>query len=123
MVVSLISFSVGLNWGITGVATAYLIMGLALSPIRLNIVQRVIPISTWDYLRSLTPAVVSSAVLCGAWLLVTAALRGTVSGVPQIACGAAAGLAAYLVAARVLWPQDIRYQLAFARQVVRGGGA
>jgi lipopolysaccharide exporter len=123
MVVSLISFSLGLNWGITGVATAYLIMGLALSPIRLNIVRRLIPISTWAYLRSLTPAVASSAVLCGAWLLVTAALRGTAGGVPRIACGAAAGLAAYLVAARVLWPQDIRYQFAFVRQVVRGGGA
>jgi lipopolysaccharide exporter len=123
MIVSLMSFSIGLNWGITGVATAYLIMGLGLSPIRFNIVQRVIPISTWGYLRSLTPAVASSAVLCGAWLLVTTALRGTASGLPLIACGTVAGVAAYLVTARVLWPQDIRYQLAFARQVVRGGEA
>jgi PST family polysaccharide transporter len=123
MIVSLISFSIGLNWGMTGVATSYLIMGLALSPIRLVIVRRIIPISAWGYLRSLTPAVASSSILSGVWLLVTAALRGTATGVPLIACGSAAGLAAYLAAARVLWPQDIRYQLAFARLVVRGGGA
>jgi PST family polysaccharide transporter len=123
MVVALISFGVGINWGITGVAAAYLIMGLALSPIRFIIIQRVIPISAWGYLRSLTPAVASSAALCGAWLLVTAALAGTASGLTPVVCGSVAGLAAYLVAARVLWPQDLRYQLEFARLVVRGGGA
>lgn len=121
MVVALISFAIGINWGITGVAAAYLIMGLALSPIRFMIIQRVIPLSAWGYLRSLTPAVASSSALCGAWLLVTAALGGTASGLTLVACGSVAGLAAYLVAARVLWPQDLRYQLEFARLVVRGG--
>jgi O-antigen/teichoic acid export membrane protein len=123
MAIALISFGVGINWGITGVAAAYLIMGLVLSPIRFIIIQRVIPISAWGYLRSLTPAVASSAALCGAWLLVTAALGGTASGLTLVVCGSVAGLAAYLVAARVLWPQDLRYQLEFARLVVRGGGA
>ena len=122
MVVALISFAIGLNWGITGVAAAYLMMGFALSPIRFIIVRRLIPISPWGYLRSLTPAVVSSSALCGAWLLVATALMGTVSRVPLVALGSAAGLAAYFVAARVLWPQDLRYQLEFARLVVRGGG-
>jgi lipopolysaccharide exporter len=122
MIVALISFAIGLNWGITGVATAYLIMALALSPIRLFIIQRIIPISTWSYLRSLTPAVASCAALCGTWLLVTAGLGGTATGILLIACGGTAGLTAYFVAARLLWPQDIRYQVAFARLVVRGGG-
>jgi O-antigen/teichoic acid export membrane protein len=122
MVVALIAFAVGINWGIRGVAASYLAMGLALSPIRFMIIQRIIPISAWGFLRSLAPAVVSSAALCGAWLLVTAAFRDTASGLPLAACGSAAGLAAYLVAAKVLWPEDLRYQLEFARQVVRGGG-
>jgi O-antigen/teichoic acid export membrane protein len=122
VIVALTSFAIGLNWGITGVAAAYLIMSLVLSPIRLIIIQRIIPISTWSFLRSLMPAVASSVALGGVWLFVTAALGGTTSGVPLIACGSAAGLAAYLVVARVLWPQDIRYQLEFARLVVRGGG-
>jgi O-antigen/teichoic acid export membrane protein len=121
MGVAIIGFGIGLNWGITGVAAAYLIMGLALSPIRLLIIRRVVPLSAWGYLRSLTPAVASSAALCGAWLLVTAVLRGTVGDVALVACGSAAGLAAYLAAVRVLWPEDLRYQLEFARLVVRGG--
>jgi PST family polysaccharide transporter len=123
MIVALISFAVGLNWGITGVAASYLIMGLVLSPIRFILIHRVIPISGWGYLRSLTPAVASSAALCGAWLLVTAALSGAAGGLVLVACGSVAGLAAYLVAARALWPQDLRYQLEFARLVVRGSGA
>jgi O-antigen/teichoic acid export membrane protein len=123
MLVSIVAFAVGLNWGITGVAAAYLIMGLALSPIRFLIVQRLVPIAGWSYLRALVPAVVSSAVLCGAWLLVVAALRGTADGLTLLAGASAVGLAAYLAAAWVLWPQDLRYQLEFARLVVRGGGA
>jgi O-antigen/teichoic acid export membrane protein len=123
MIVALIAFAIGLNWGITGVAAAYLIMGLSLSPIRFIIIRRIIPISAWSYLRSLTPALVSTAALCGVWVLVTAGLRGTTSGLPSVACGSAAGLAAYLVAARVLWPQDLRYQLEFARLVVGRGGS
>jgi O-antigen/teichoic acid export membrane protein len=123
MIVALISFAIGLHWGITGVATSYLIMGLVLSPIRFIIIQRIIPMSAGGYLRSLTPALVSSVALCGVWLLVTAALRGTASPIPLIACGSAVGLAAYLATAFVLWPQDLRYQLKFARLVVRGGGA
>jgi PST family polysaccharide transporter len=122
MVVALISFAIGLNWGITGVAAAYLTMGFALSPIRFIILRRLIPITPWGYLRSLTPAVVSSSALCGAWLLVATALMGTVNGVPLVALGSVAGLAAYFVTARALWPQDLRYQLEFARLVVRGGG-
>jgi PST family polysaccharide transporter len=123
MIVALISFAIGLHWGITGVATSYLIMGLVVSPIRFIIIQRIIPMSAGGYLRSLTPAVMSSVALCGVWLLVTAALRGSASPIPLIACGSAAGLAAYLTTAFVLWPQDLRYQLKFARLVVRGGGA
>jgi PST family polysaccharide transporter len=122
MIAALISFTVGLSWGITGVAASYLIMGLALSPIRFIMIQRVIPVSAGRYLRSLTPAVASSVVLGGVWLLVAAGLRGTTGGLPLLACSSAAGLAAYLVAARALWPQDLRYQLDFARLVVGGGG-
>ena len=123
MTVALISFGVGVNWGITGVAAAYLVMGLVLTPIRLSIVGRIIPLSVRGYVRVLAPALGSSAALCGVWLLVAAALRGATSGLPLVACASAAGLAAYLVAARVVWPRDVRHQIEFARLVVRGGGA
>jgi PST family polysaccharide transporter len=122
MVVALISFTVGLQWGITGVAASYLVMALALSPIRLAMVRRVIPISPWRYLRCLTPAVASSAVLAAVWFFVTAGLRGTTSGLPLLACASVVGLAGYLVVVRVAWPQDLRYQFEFARLVVGKGG-
>ncbi len=121
MVFAVVSFGVGVNWGITGVATAYLVMGLALTPLRLWVIGRIIPISARGYLRVLAPAFVSSAALCGVWLLVAAALEGITSGLPLLVWASAAGMAAYVVAATVLWPRDLRYQFDFARQVVSRG--
>jgi PST family polysaccharide transporter len=118
MVVSFISFVIGLNWGISGVAAAFLISGLVMWPVRLAMLGRVTPITGWGYARCLTPAVVSSAALCGVWLLVAGALQDITSGLALISCSSLAGLAAYLVAARVLWPEEFRYQFEFARQVV-----
>ena len=121
LVFALTAFLIGVNWGITGVAAAYLIMGLALSPIRLAMIQRIIPISGWVYLRVLAPALSSSAALGGVWLVVAAVLRGTTSGLPLLAGASVAGMAAYALTAMLLWPRDLRYQLEFARQVVRRG--
>ena len=45
MVVALVSFPIGLQWGIVGVAASYLIMLSVLNPIRFMIIQRLIPIS------------------------------------------------------------------------------
>jgi PST family polysaccharide transporter len=117
MFVSFISFVVGINWGITGVAAAYLISGVVLCPVRLAMLGRVAPITGWGYVRCLTPALVSSAALCAVWLLVAGALEGITSGFVLISCSSIVGLATYLVAARVLWPDEFRYQFEFARQV------
>lgn len=118
MVFAVVAFGVGVNWGITGVATAYLLMGLALTPIRLSIIRRIIPITAGGYLRVLVPAFGSSAALGGVWLLVAGALRDTTSGLPLLACAGVAGIAAYAAAAMALWPRDLRYQYEFARQVL-----
>jgi O-antigen/teichoic acid export membrane protein len=120
MVGALIAFSVGLSWGITGVATSYLIMGLALSPFRFRMMQRVIAVPASRYLRALLPAVASSIALAAAWSLAAMALSGATGGLPLVACASGAGLAAYLVTARSFWPDDFRDQLAFARLVVNG---
>jgi lipopolysaccharide exporter len=122
MVFAVVAFGVGVNWGITGVATAYLVMGLALTPIRLSVIRRIIPISARGYLRVLAPAFGCSAALCGVWLLVAITLGDTTSGLPLLACAAVAGIAAYVAAAMVLWPRDLRYQYEFARQVVSRSG-
>jgi O-antigen/teichoic acid export membrane protein len=120
MVGALVAFSVGLQWGITGVAASYLVMGLALSPFRFRMMQRVIAVPASRYLRALVPAVASSIALAGAWLLAALALSGATSGLPLVACASVAGLAAYVGTARSLWPDDLRDQLAFARLVVNG---
>jgi PST family polysaccharide transporter len=117
---ALVAFSVGLNWGITGVAASYLVMGLALSPVRFRMMQRVIAVPASRYLRSLLPAVASSVVLAAAWGLTALALSGATSGLPLVAGASVAGLAAYAVTARTLWPDDLRDQVAFARLVVNG---
>lgn len=122
LVVSLVAFAVGLNWGITGVAAASLIVGLAQAPVRFLIVRRIVPVSAAAYARALAPAVVSSAALWGAWWCVAVILRDATGGLPLLAGASAGGVAAYLVAARVLWPEHVRAQLDFARLVVRGGG-
>ena len=121
MIVSFIAFAVGLSWGITGVAAAYLISGVVLFPVRLVMLGRVAPITGWGYIRSLLPALVSSAALCGVWLLVAAALQGVIGGLALISCSSIVGLAAYVVAARVLWPEEFRYQFEFGRLVVSRG--
>jgi PST family polysaccharide transporter len=121
MFVSFVAFVVGINWGITGVAAAYLISGLVLCPVRLAMLGRVAPITGWGYVRCLLPALVSSAALCGVWLLVAAALQGVFGGLALISCSSIVGLAAYVVAARVLWPEEFRYQFEFGRLVVSRG--
>lgn len=120
MAAALVAFSVGLHWGTTGVAASYLIMGLALSPFRFRMMQRVIAVPASRYLRALVPAVASSMVLAAVWALAAMALRGASGGLPLAAYASVAALGAYLVTARLLWPDDLRDQLAFARLVVYG---
>jgi O-antigen/teichoic acid export membrane protein len=121
MIVSFIAFAIGLSWGITGVAAAYLISAVALFPVRLFMLGRVAPITAWSYIRCLLPALASAAALCAVWLLVAAALHGAIGGLALISCSSVAGLAAYVIAARVLWPEEFRYQFEFARLVVSRG--
>ena len=120
MVVMLVAFPVGLQWGIVGVAASYLIMISVLHPIRFAIIQRLIPISARRYLRALAPASACSVVLGVVWLLTEALLQGTTSGLVLVTAASVTGAAAYVVALRVAWPDDFRRQLDFARLVLRG---
>jgi PST family polysaccharide transporter len=120
MVVSLVSFPVGLQWGIVGVAASYLIIFSVLNPIRFVIIRRLIPISARRYLRALAPALTSSIALGVVWLLTEALLQGATSGLVLVTAASVAGAAAYVLALRVAWPDDFRRQLEFACLVVQG---
>jgi O-antigen/teichoic acid export membrane protein len=120
MVVALVAFPVGLRWGIVGVAASYLIMFCVLNPIRFQIIQRLVPISARCYLRALTPAMGCSVALAVVWWLTEALLQGAVSGLVLATIASVTGTAAYAVALRLGWPDDLRHQLDFARLVLRG---
>jgi hypothetical protein len=122
MVVMLVSFSVGLRWGIVGVAASYLIVLSVLNPIRFMIIQRLVPISAGRYLRGLAPAVTCSVALGVVWLLTDAVLQGAMRGLTLAAAVSVTGAAAYVLMVRIAWPGSYRRKLDFAGLVVRGGG-
>lgn len=120
MVVSLVVFPIGLQWGIVGVAVSYLIMLSVLNPIRFMVIQRLVPISARSCLRALTPATACSLALAVVWLLIKALLHGMTSELVVAAAASTIGAAVYVLALRVVWPDDLRRQLDFARLVLRG---
>lgn len=120
MVVHVIAFSAGLQWGIVGMAATYLIMLAVGQPIRFAILQRLIPISGGSYLRALAPATTCSVAFAIVWLLTEFLLLGATNGLVLIAVASLIGAAAYVAALRIAWPDDFRRQLDFGRLVVRG---
>jgi PST family polysaccharide transporter len=123
MVVSLVAFPIGLQWGIVGVAASYLIMISLLNPIRFVIIQRLIPISAGRYLRALAPAATCSIGLALVYFLTEVLLQGAATEIVRAAAASVTSVAAYVVFLRVAWPDDFRRQLDFARLVVRGDPA
>jgi O-antigen/teichoic acid export membrane protein len=120
MVVALVAFPVGLHWGIAGVAVSYLIMLSVLNPVRFAIIQRLIPISARRYLRALAPGSTCSVALGVVWLVTAALLQGVTSGLVLATTASVTGVAAYVLAVRVVWPSDFHRQLDLARLVLRG---
>ena len=120
MVVALVVFPIGLQWGIVGVAVSYLIMLSVLNPIRFTVIQRLVPISARSCLRALAPAAVCSARLLPCGCSLRPCSEGMTSELVIAATASLAGAAAYVVAFRVVWPDDFRRQLEFARLVLRG---
>jgi O-antigen/teichoic acid export membrane protein len=120
MVASLVVFPIGLQWGIVGMAVSYLIMLCVLNPIRFMVIQRLVPISTRECLRTLAPATACSVALAVVWLLTEALLQGLTSALVIATTASVAGAAVYVVAFRVAWPDDFRRQLEFVSLVLRG---
>lgn len=119
MLVALVVFPIGLEWGIAGVAVSYLLMLTVLNPIRFMVIQRLVPISARSCLRALAPAAGCSVVLAAAWLLTEALLRGLTSGLVAAAAASVIGSAAYVVTFRFGWPDDFHRQVEFGRIVLK----
>lgn len=118
-VMSLVAFAIGLLWGIVGVAASYLIIASIQLPIRLLIIERLIPIRARDYVQALLPSATCSSVLAIAWLIAEVLLEGTLSGLVQLIVASAFGAAAYAIALWIAWPDVLNRQLNFFQLVLR----
>jgi PST family polysaccharide transporter len=76
------AFVIGLNWGITGVATGYLIASAILAPIQWRFVGRVIGFTVRELGIAVQPAVLGCAIMTAA--LIPARLVLTSVGLPKI---------------------------------------
>jgi PST family polysaccharide transporter len=122
-VIAVVTFVIGIQWGIAGVAAAFLVQGALLNPIRFVMVQRLIPVPVGSYVRQLAPAATSTAVLAGVWLAVAGALTGHVGDLSLLVGASLASGMAFLLSMRLLWWGDLRRQLEFIRQVARPGSS
>jgi PST family polysaccharide transporter len=120
MVTSVVSFPIGLQWGIVGLAWSYLLMMIVLNPLRFVMIQRLIPISATAYLRALAPASTCSIVLGIVYLVTENLLQGSMHGLVLVAVASMTGASAYVICLRLAWPRDFRRQLDLAFLIVGG---
>jgi O-antigen/teichoic acid export membrane protein len=118
-VIAMATFALGIQWGIAGVAACFLVQGALLNPIRFAMIQRLIPVSVWGYLRQLAPAATSTAILAVVWLVMAAALRGHVGDLGLLAGASLIAALSFIFSMRVLWWADFKHQVEFIRLVVR----
>jgi O-antigen/teichoic acid export membrane protein len=62
-IVTVAAFAAGLPWGITGVATAYLIVTVVMQPFFLVLTTRAVGLTPWDWLRSISGVVQAGAAM------------------------------------------------------------
>ncbi|MDH3752673.1 MAG: lipopolysaccharide biosynthesis protein [Acidimicrobiia bacterium] len=103
----MISYVIGLHWGIVGVATALLVMAVPLHTfLVVALVGRLIPLKYGTYLRSLAPAFTASVAMAVAWSAVDAVTHWGSAG--TIIVGTALACAAYVTTYRIAWPSEFR---------------
>lgn len=107
--VYVLSFVIGLRWGIVGVAAAYTVAGFLLGPFSFAIVRRILPFHLRAYWQTLRPAIVGSLALATASGLVTVGLQALgVPGLIVVALGTVVAVAAYTLCLRMMFPETLR---------------
>lgn len=108
-VVTLGAFALGLQWGLVGLAIAYLAVMVLLTPIGLAIPLRLIDMRLRELLRPLLPYGVMTALMAlAAWGTATMTATTGVGPLPQMLAGIAAG--AVLYAGLTLWWRPVAYR-------------
>jgi O-antigen/teichoic acid export membrane protein len=115
------SFVVGLEWGIDGVAAAYAIAGLAITPGTLALAERVTGVRPSEYYRALAPVVIASAGLAAVALAVDRALAAVGAGDPvTIAAAVLGGLGTYVLVLQRIRPGELDDASRFIRAATAG---
>jgi len=110
------SFVVGLRGGIVGVASAYAVAGMAVSPLGVLMVCRVLELTPGAYLRALAPAAAATACLLLTWLAVRAGAQAIAA--PPLVVLLVAGtssLAMYAALLSIAWPSALTEALRLIR--------
>lgn len=115
-------FLVGLQWGVDGVAWAYLLIGVPLAMVEIGFIRKLIPYTATQYLQAIAPAGVGGVVLTVVWFATMAVMGGGNDVVALVVASLVAGLA-YCGLIRLCWPAVLREQLDFAKLMIsRGAG-
>ncbi len=99
------AFVVGVQWGINGVAAGYLIVAAATAPLIAFLVGRLVHFRIDDYLKALVPALGSSLLMGGVWVLVEHVAR-PLDGILRLVVASLAAIVAYVLAMWRLWPSE-----------------
>jgi O-antigen/teichoic acid export membrane protein len=73
-VAAVVAFAVGVQWGIVGVATSYVVATALVEPVRTWIASRALGISSWRFYAALAGVAQATALMAGALLVTRAAL-------------------------------------------------
>jgi PST family polysaccharide transporter len=118
-IAGVVAFLIGLQWGIIGVAAAYLVVVAAQLPVRLIIIGRLTPIRAGDYYRSILPAAVASLALAISWIAADVMLQSSISGMVLLTVASVISLGVYVILLLIGWPTVSRRQIDFFGSVLR----
>ena len=103
------AFAIGLQWGLVGLAIAYLAISLILTPIGLSIPLRLIDMRLRELLGPLVPYVgMTLAMALAAWGTATLVAGAGLGPLPQMLAGIGAGGVVYLGLTLILRPMAYR---------------
>ncbi|GAA1270740.1 lipopolysaccharide biosynthesis protein [Planotetraspora silvatica] len=121
LLVCLPAFFLGLPWGATGVAAAYSVAVLVITPFQVHAIGKLAAFSLLDWGRAILPTVLASVPAVGAGYLLTLWFEGFGIPVPAVAViGLLVIAVLYMAFLRIVAVELFRDSLTTARLLVRG---
>lgn len=111
-------FTIGLRWGIDGVAWSYLLIGIPMAGIYLTLLGRLIPITISQYAAATLPAVTGTLAMALAWTATERVLAGGVASPLVLLVSASTSILAFVACVLTFWRQAIHEQVRLFRLLV-----